>query len=189
MLKRIFIEKRLFILPVLGVLAANVIAYAAVIYPLAASVAGSEERAATAAVMLKAAEREQAAAAATVNGKARAEKELAKFYQDILPLDFETAGRVMYLQVAQLARECNLRYTRRMLEPEAVRESSLAALTMNMTLEGSYEDIRRFIYRIETGSPFIVIDNVALAQGREPNSPLAVTLDLSTYYRVGRNGT
>jgi Tfp pilus assembly protein PilO len=188
-LKRIFIEKRLIILPILGALAANLIAYAAVIYPLATSVSGGEQRAAAAAVALKIAVRDQASAAATVTGKARAEKALAKFYKEILPADLPAAGRVMYLQLAQLARECNLRYARRMLDSAPVRESSLDALTMNMTLEGTYEDIRRFIYRIETGTPFVVIDNVALGQGREPNSSLAVTLDLTTYYRVARNGT
>ncbi len=189
MLKRIFIEKRKFILPVLGVLAANLLAYAVVIYPLASSVAEGEQQAASADAVLKAAERDQASAAATVAGKARAEKELAKFYKEILPADLESAGRMMYLQLAQLARECNVRYSRRMLDWQPVRESRLVAVTMNMTLEGSYEDIRRFIYRIETGSPFIVIDNVALGQGRDSNSPLAVSLDVSTYYRVARNGT
>ncbi len=41
----------------------------------------------------------------------------------------------------------------------------------------------------ETGEPFVVIDNVALGQGREPDGPLAVTLELSTFYRVGGDGT
>lgn len=188
MLKRIFNEKRLFILPVLIALAVNAIAYALVIYPLASSVAGGEQRAAAAAAALKAAERDQASAAATVAGKARAEQELAKFYKEILPADLGKAGRVMYLELAQLARECNLRYARRMLDSAPLHESKLESLTMTMTLEGSYEDIRRFIYRIETGAPFIVIDNVALGQGREPNSPLALTLELSTYYRVVHGG-
>ena len=174
MLKRIVIEKRLFILPILIALVLNAIAYALVIYPLASSVAGGEQR---------------AAAAATVAGKARAEQELAKFYKDVLPPDLPSAGRMMYLQLAQLARECNLRYTRRALNAEPLHESHLVTLQMTMTLEGSYEDIRRYIYRIESGAPFVVIDNVALGQGREPEGPLALTLQLSTFFRVTGNGT
>ena len=54
-MKRIFIEKRLLILPILVVLALNAAAYAVVIYPLAASVAGREERAAAAASALRSA--------------------------------------------------------------------------------------------------------------------------------------
>ena len=189
MLKRIIIEKRLFLLPILVALAANAAVYALVVYPLADSVAGGEARAAAAAAGLKTAERDQATAAATVAGKARAEKDLAAFYADVLPQDLAAAGRVMYLQLAQLARECNLRYARRALETASARESKLVTLTMTMTLEGNYEDIRRFVYRIETGTPFVVIDNVALAQGREPASPLALTLVLSTFYRVTGDGT
>jgi Tfp pilus assembly protein PilO len=188
-LKRIVIEKRRIVLPILIALIANAVAYALVVYPLASLVAGGEARAAAAAAALKAAERDQTTAAATVAGKARAEQELAKFYTDVLPRDLGAAGRVMYLQLAQLARECSLRYTRRALETEPVRQSRLATLTMTMTLEGTYQDIRRFIYRIETGAPFVVIDNVALGQGREPNGPLALTLVLSTFYRETGDGT
>jgi len=188
-LKRIVLEKRLFLLPIVIALSANVTAYVLVIYPLASSVAGGEQRATQAAAALGAAERDAASARATVTGKARAEEELAKFYKAILPQDLSSAGRMMYLEVARLARQCNLRYERRTLEPEAFRESSLEALRMTLTLEGGYEDIRRFIHRIETGEPFVVIDNVALGQGREPDGPLAVTLELSTFYRVGGDGT
>jgi hypothetical protein len=58
-----------------------------------------------------------------------------------------------------------------------------------MTLEGSYEDIRHFIYRIESDASLVVIDNVSIGQGREPNGPLALTLELSTFYLVAGNGT
>jgi Tfp pilus assembly protein PilO len=187
-LRRIVIEKRRFVLPILIGLVANVAMYALVVYPLASSVAGGEARAAAATAALKAAERDQASAAATVAGKARAEQELAKFYAEVLPRDLGAANKTMYLQVAQLAGECGLRYTRRAMEEEPVRQSKLAALTMTMTLEGSYADIRRFIYKIETGEPFVVIDNVALGQGREANGPLALTLVLSTFYRVTGDG-
>ena len=53
-----------------------------------------------------------------------------------------------------------------------------------MSLQGNYEDIRHFIYQVESGTDFIVIDSVALRQGAEPGSPLTLDLDLSTYYRA-----
>ena len=55
---------------------------------------------------------------------------------------------------------------------------------MECSLEGDWDDIRQLIYEIETGPDFIVIDNVALAEGEDANAPLALTLDISTYYRV-----
>lgn len=189
MLKRILIEKRLIILPIAIALAVNVAAYALVIFPRAASVAGGEQRAKAATLALNAAEQDQAAAAAMVTGKDRAREELTKFYGEILPADLSSAGRVMYLRLAQLARECNLRYERRLLDSERLRDSTLVTLKMTMVLEGGYEDIRRFIYRLETGAPFVVIDNVALGQGREPNGPLALSLELSTFCRATGDGT
>ncbi len=57
-----------------------------------------------------------------------------------------------------------------------------------MTLRGNYEDIRRFIYQVETGSDFIVIDSIALQQGEEAGSPLTLALGLSTYYHAGVDG-
>jgi Tfp pilus assembly protein PilO len=53
-----------------------------------------------------------------------------------------------------------------------------------MTLEGNYEDIRRFIYQVESGNDFIVLDSISLQQGTEMGSPLTLALVLSTYYRV-----
>ena len=57
-----------------------------------------------------------------------------------------------------------------------------------MTLRGNYEDIRRFIYQVETGSDFIVIDSIALQQGEEAGSPLTLALALSTYYQAEADG-
>ena len=189
MLKRIFVEKRLIILPIAIALAVNLVAYALVVFPLASSVAGGEERARASQIALNAAERDQASAAALVSGKDHARDELARFYREILPVDLSSANRMMYLRVAQLARECNLQYERRMMDPDRLRESTLSTLKMTMVLEGSYEDVRRFIHRLESGAPFVVIDNVALGPGPEPNGPLALTVELSTFYRTTGDGT
>ena len=45
-------------------------------------------------------------------------------------------------------------------------------MRISMSLQGNYDDIRRFIYQVESGTDFIVIDSVALRQGAEPGSPL-----------------
>jgi hypothetical protein len=58
---------------------------------------------------------------------------------------------------------------------------------VSCSLAGDWDDIRQLIYDIETGPDFIVIDNVGLSEGSEPNAPLALELQLSTYYRVPRN--
>jgi hypothetical protein len=57
-----------------------------------------------------------------------------------------------------------------------------------MVLQGEYESVRQFIYELETAPDFIIIDGMSLAQA-EANKPLALTLELSTYYRLGADGT
>ena len=56
-----------------------------------------------------------------------------------------------------------------------------------MVLEGDYDSVRRFIYELETTPAFVIIDNVTLAQG-EPDRPLALSLELSAYFRTPVNG-
>jgi hypothetical protein len=56
-----------------------------------------------------------------------------------------------------------------------------------MVLEGEYDSVRQFIYELETAPPFVIIDDVTLAQtGSE--GPLALSIELSAYYRTGPNG-
>ena len=56
-----------------------------------------------------------------------------------------------------------------------------------MVLQGEYEAVRRFLYELETTPEFIIVDDVSLGQP-EPNKPVTLTLQVSTYYRQGRNG-
>jgi len=53
-----------------------------------------------------------------------------------------------------------------------------------MELAGSYADIRDFIHEIESSPEFVVIDDVALAEGVQNDPVLRLTLQLSTYFRT-----
>ena len=61
--------------------------------------------------------------------------------------------------------------------------STLTRLQIQLILEGTYADMRAFIYQLETSREFVVIDNVQLAEGADDGGSLVVTLDLSTYFR------
>jgi Tfp pilus assembly protein PilO len=186
--RRVALEKRWIVAPIVVAAALNAVMYALVVYPLRTSVAGGEERARAAARTLRAAEQDRAAAEATITGKERAQLELKKFYGEVLPADPSRAHHLMYLGLVQLAQKANLTYERRMLDAERVKDSSLQVLRMTMMLEGSYEDIRRFVFEIERAPEFIVIDNIALGPGRDASGPLALTLELSTFCRASGNG-
>jgi hypothetical protein len=187
-IKRIFEEKRRITIPVLAGLVLNVALYAGVVFPLSARTRNAEARAQAAALGLRAAEREDADARGVAQGRDRTEAALKSFYKDVLPPTFAQARGATFLRLAQLAEQHNLEQSGRQADREVEKDSTLARMRITMSLRGDYDDIRRFIYHVESGTDFIVIDSVALRQGAEPGDPLVLDLNLSTYYRIGPDG-
>src|SRR4029079_8016058 len=103
LLKRILTEKRAVVFPLLFALLVNIAVYALVVYPLNRRAAGAVARAAKAADALPGAERDQAAPQWLFAGKARAEEDLATFYDRVLPADYVSARRMTYRQLPALA--------------------------------------------------------------------------------------
>ena len=151
--------------------------------------ASASDRAAAAAQSLDAAGRELAAARGLVTGKSHADQELATFYGKVLPADFAAAQRMTYAWVPALARKTNVRYEQRRSSVEEPKdEARLGRLAIRMVLQGEYGSLRNFIFQLESAPEFVIIDDVSIAQ-IEANRPLSLTLELSTYYRLGANGT
>lgn len=194
MMSRILKEKRRIALPLAIAAVANLLALALVVYPLSRRVAGADARAAQAKQALATATSANRAAQATLEGRERTDKQLVTFYADVLPPNLPAARRMTYLRLAQLAQEANLEYSNRSFAPELTKDSTLARMDMNIALEGSYRDIRRFIHTLETAPEFVIIRSVALAQSSESGEArsrpstgarrLTVTLTLATYYRA-----
>jgi Tfp pilus assembly protein PilO len=187
-LKRIFQEKRRLVIPIAAGIALNVVLLAGVVYPLGARVRSTEARAEAAAQQLQAAEREDADARGVTQARDRTDTALKAFYKDVLPSSHAQARQATFLRLTQLAEQHNLQQSRRSTDPKQDRESSLARFQISMTLQGDYEDIRRFIYQVESGGDFIVIDSISLQQGVETGAPLTLAMSLSTYYRAGTDG-
>ncbi len=185
-LKRIAAEKRAFVWPLAIALAANVVLYAVAVYPLARTVGSSEQRAQAARSARQSAEREYAAARATLEGKDRADRELKKFYAEVLPADQAAARRITYLRLSRLARDAGLEPGHARFAPKDVKESSLTQLETTVELQGDYRAIRRFVYLLESAPEFTIIQNVQLASTEE--GPLRLTLSLATYYRTEGHG-
>jgi Tfp pilus assembly protein PilO len=189
LLKRIFVEKRAVALPLIAALLVNVLVYALVVFPLAQRAAGAVDRARTAAATLKAAERDQAAALALVTGKARAEEELATFFDSVLPADRVAASRMTWARLPELARKANVRYEAGTFETDqTIKNGRVGRMHTRMVLQGDWENIRRFIYDLETSPEFLIIDSIALSQN-EVGKPQTLSLEVSTYYRTRGNGS
>jgi hypothetical protein len=184
--KRILIEKRAVIAPLVIGLLANIAAYALWVYPLGVKSATAVDRAAAAAQSLKAAEQDLANARALVTGKSRAEQEIATFYDKVLPADFSSARRLTYTTLPSLARKANVKMLERREEIDKTqKDARLGILHIQTQWEGDYEGLRRFIYELESDPAFVIIDDVQIIQ-QEATKPLNLRLTLSTYYRQGQ---
>jgi hypothetical protein len=187
LLQRILREKRSIIAPLVIVLLANIAVYALVVRPLGVRSATEADLARVAADDLKRSEADRNAARALVSGKKLAEDELATFYGKVLPADLSAARRMTYAALPALAQTANVKYDASHTAIEPVKNQRLGRLRISMVLEGSYDNIRRFIYELETTPGFVIIDDVTLTQS-DADKPLVLTLELSAYYRTGVNG-
>ena len=192
LVRRIITEKRGLLIPLAIALLINIGVYALVVYPLGVKSASAADRAAAAAQARQSAERDMASADALVTGKAKADQELNTFYKKVLPSSLDEARRMTYARLPALAKKANMRFLGRRndLDQEVERNSQLGRLRTQMELEGGYENIRQFLYELETTPEFIIVDDVSLGQA-ETDKPVKLTLAVSTYYRQGPgpNGT
>jgi hypothetical protein len=184
---RVIADHRRALIPVGIILAINIVVLIAIVMPMRRSVESGESQANESAAALNAAIADLKEAEAMRDGQAQAGTDLEKFYGEVLPANFAVARRMTGLKMAQLARSHDVSLLRGAATPELLRNSPLERLNVSYSLEGDWDDIRQFIYEIETGPDFIVIDNVGLAEGEGGNAPLSLTLEISTYYRVQGN--
>ena len=184
---RVMREHRAALVPLGVVLAINVAVLGLVVLPLAQRVSANQSRADATARTQATATTEFKQAESIRDGKARASTDLETFYKQVLPPDVASARRMTHLRFQQKAREHNVQFQRGATSEEQLRESSLDRLTVSMTLSGDYDDIRALIYELETSPDFFVIDNMALTEGGDPNAPLTLALEVSTYFRTSRS--
>jgi Tfp pilus assembly protein PilO len=186
--RRIFVEKRVLIIPVALGVVLNIAAYLFVVRPLAVKSAGVADRAIAAKQALTLAERDLAAARALVTGTSRADEELATFYEQVLPADQNSARRVTYLSLYHLARKMNVKFLDRKTEVETPkRDARVGRWKIRTELQGDYENLRQFIYALESAPEFVIIDDVTLSQN-DAAKPLTLTIELSSYYRLDAHG-
>jgi hypothetical protein len=137
---------------------------------------------------VQAAETELANARALVLGKSRAEQELSTFFDKVLPADLPSARRLTYATLPSLAKKSNVKLMDRRFEVDKIEKNDrLGLLKVHTVWQCDYESFRQFVYALESASPFVIIDDVSLAQS-EATKQLTLIMELSTYFRVGANG-
>jgi Tfp pilus assembly protein PilO len=189
--RRVYLERRAVMLPILVLLIANVAMLALAVLPLAESVSGLQGDAQTATTNMWKARLVDRQAKDARASKDRADQELKKFYVDILPANASGARKLISF-LERTAAESGLQFQRSQLEPSEVKDSQLERMSGKVTLVGDYQNIRKFLYTVETAQQFVVIERVGLSQAADLRSAssgrLEVTLDIATYYLASSTG-
>jgi Tfp pilus assembly protein PilO len=183
--QRILGENRGLVTAVAVILVVDIGLYAFAVYPYANKVEQSEQRMATVGSQLNDVTGAYAEASETVASKSIADNQLERFYSDVLPRDLAEARNLLFPYLDNLSADMNLVLERRSSVSEKVRDSPLTNLSTTMVLAGEYEDIREFIYEMETAPEFILIESVVLGQGNGSDDELVLTLGVSTYFWEG----
>jgi hypothetical protein len=184
-LQRVLAEKRVIIGAVVMLVCGTVALWGVVVYPLTQQVATAQLRAHSATLNLASAEAEYRAAEGLRDDKTRLEQQLAKFYDDVLPVGLAAARSVTYARLSDLANEHRLVMERRnvTLADEFDDDGRLASLETTMVLSGDWVSIRRFMHALESSTEFMVIERIVLSQSESLDAALGLVLSVATYYR------
>jgi Tfp pilus assembly protein PilO len=188
LLQRVLAEKRNLVLALAIAAIGNVLLFALLVFPLGRQAVSAEQDAQVQREALRRARQDATAAHATVEGKQQADVALRKFYREVLPTNASSARSLTYQRLSQLARESNLRLERGTNVVKQEKGSSLQKVTTTYALTGDYQDVRQFIYSLETAPEFMVLENVALSAPEDTERALTVQLDVATYFRADNAG-
>ncbi len=181
LLARIVAEKRWW-LALLGMtLAVNIGLYALFVRPLTSNATGAGARAVAAAETLTAAERQFAGVEADQAARRQALQDLAVFRNDVLTGSLAEA-RTTYATLPTIAADTGVTSLRRRSELTPVGDDGrLQRMSVVMELRGDYRELRSFIYELERGPHFVVVDYVTLTEQNE-TGPLGLVVTLSIYF-------
>jgi hypothetical protein len=184
--KRVYAERRAVALPILVLLVANLGVLALVVFPLEQSVKGAHDAAYEATIALEAARKENADAKLAKARKDEADIELAKFYAEILPKSAAEASSLTDFWLHLQARRANLEFQTGQYTLAPIRESRLTKASGTIMLRGTYANITKFLYDLETAEEFVVVEKVELGESGTFESSssgiIEISLDVATYF-------
>ena len=186
LIRRILDEKRGWVTAVAGILLVDIGLYAFAVYPRTNKVRQAEMRMTTAESRLAQLRNADASANRTISDKSQSDTNLERFYAEVLPTSLAAARYLLNPYLVNLANDTGLVLPeRRTVPPEGDSESLLTRLEATMVLAGDYDDIRQYVYALETAPEFVLIEEVKLSRAGDADDDLMLELGVSTYYRDG----
>jgi Tfp pilus assembly protein PilO len=184
---RVYHERRRVVLPLLVLLIANLAVLALVIFPLQRRVEAAADGEFRALAQMESAKLEDREARMAQSRKQEVDVELAKFYKEILPRDLASAQVLTQLWLATTAKNNGVMFQQSTDRHAEVRDSRLTKVTSEATLTGTYRDIRRFLYAVESAPQFVIIEEVQLGDTgssaqMNPKGELEIAIKASTYF-------
>ena len=116
----------------------------------------------------------------------KAESDLEHWRKEILSTKRRRMIKVQ-LELAKLARQFSINHDMVNYDPpERLEDEGVERFGMVVPLEGGYQNLRSFIQAVENSDKFLVVERVALIQGREGGVLLQLNITLATYFDAPR---
>jgi hypothetical protein len=184
--KRVYAERRAVVLPLIVLLVANLAVLALVVFPLEQNVNGAHDTAFDSMTALEAAKKENQHAKIAKARKDDADVELAKFYAEILPKNDAEASDLTNFWLHRQAAANGLDFETGQWKREPLRESRLTRIEGTVLLRGTYANITKFLYDLETAEEFVVVEKVELGESGTVEAAgggiIEISLDVATYF-------
>ncbi len=113
-------------------------------------------------------------------GPAGIDMELKGIYSEIP--GWEDFTKVMG-EVYNKAESLNLLVESASYKTSSIKGSGMVKVDVSMPVTGSYGEIKRFIYEMETSPRLFIIQDLSLAGGREQAGDISLKLTIAAYFR------
>lgn len=113
----------------------------------------------------------------------RLEKNIGFFHQLVPPID---RFSMLLGDLFDLAEKAGLSIHQISYRPEHDKESGYVRYGLNFSVDGTYPDIKKFLYLLENAERILIIQNIAVvgrATEQSASARVSLTIDLVTYFR------
>ncbi len=111
----------------------------------------------------------------------RGREDLSSFYA-MIPARSDLTGLIE--ELFNMADNAGLEIDRIGYDPQKLEERPLLAYTLMFSVTGNYEQLKNFVYDIETSPRLISLDEIALSGAGEGDRPVSLNLRFTTYFQA-----
>jgi len=111
----------------------------------------------------------------------KAQTDLATLHDEVLSTRRKRMVDVQ-IELTELAQRFSIDVDSINFDSELLQEEELDKLVMTVPLEGGYANLRKFLQAVEASDKFLVVERVALGEGKRGGVLLELSITLATYF-------